>query len=43
MELTKEHFEKEIKNLATQESVDDLAETVAKIAMTVNNHSASKI
>ncbi len=40
MELTREHFDKAVKDLATQESVEDLGKTVAQINLTVNTHTA---
>jgi hypothetical protein len=41
MELTKEHFDQAVKNLATQESVDELAKTVAQMQITVNGHTTA--
>jgi hypothetical protein len=41
MELTKEHFDQAVKGLATQESVDELAKTVAQVQMTVNGHTSA--
>ena len=41
MELTKEHFDKAVKGLATQESVDELARTVAQVQLTVNGHTTA--
>jgi hypothetical protein len=40
MELTKEYFDKAVKDLATQESAEDLSKTVAQINLTVNTHTA---
>ncbi len=41
MELTKEHFDQTIKNLATQESVNNIATDVANVQKTLITHSTA--
>jgi len=41
MELTQEHFDKAIKNLATQESLDKLSQAVGDVKQTLDTHTTS--
>lgn len=41
MELTKEHFDQALKGLATQQSLNDLADDFKEIKKTVNSHTST--
>ncbi len=41
MELTREHFDKTVKLLATQESLDELVEKVTEVEKTLSEHTTT--